>query len=256
MRPIFFLFLFLFIVLPSLNGQQISLASVSGMTVNQAVERCGIEGKLLFVFFYAEWVQPCQWMKTNTFSDPELISFFNNNTIFLELNLDSQLGSTEKENFKVNLLPTMILFDASGNQLIKIEEAMNANKLLTLLQTWNFAENRGSNGGKMAKNNAEISFRDLNKKQLIPESVNPVIESDDFNYGIIVKYFYNYDQALSFVQEFQRRLDKRVIFHEKKLSNEIRQFQIIVSKFSNKEEARAYLPQLRMLGISGEIIKL
>jgi len=240
----------------ALNGQQKSLTSITGKTVNEAINLCGTEGKLLFIYFHSEWVQPCQWMKTRTFLDPEILSFFNENVIFLELNLESQLGSAEKENFKVNTLPTMILFDASGNQLIRIEEAMDAKKLLSVLKTWNAPENRGLKSGNMTDDRANNSFEHLNNPALIPQAGKPVPENESSSYGIIVKYFYDYEQGLSYYQQFQNKVEKKVSFTEIKLSDKLYQYQIVVSKFSSQEEARAYLPQLRMLGISGEIIKL
>lgn len=253
MRPIIFIFLLL--RLTSLNGQNKSLTSVTGTTVSQAKKQCENEGKLLFIYFHADWVQPCQWMKTRTFIDPEILAFFTENVIFLELNMDSQLGIAEKENFKVNILPTMILFDASGNQLFRLEEAMDAKKLLSILNNWNAPEYKRSNAGNLTHDRGINSIQHLNKPTLITEASNPIPKNEGSTYGIIIKYFYQYEEALSYSQEFQRKVEKRVSFHEKGLSDGLYQYLIIVSKFSNQEEARAYLPQLRMLGITGEIIK-
>lgn len=240
----------------ALNGQQKSLPSITGKTVAEAINLCGKEGKLLFIYFHSEWVQPCQWMKTRTFLDPDILSFFNENVIFLELNLESQLGSAEKENYKVIALPTMILFDASGNQLKRIEEAMDAKKLLSVLNTWNVEENKRIKSGNMTDNKANNSFEHLNKTALIPQAGKPVPKNESSSYGIIVKYFYDYEQGFSYYQQFQSKVEKKVSFTEIKLSDELKQYQIIVGKFSSQEEARAYLPQLRTLGISGEIVKL
>jgi hypothetical protein len=57
------------------------------------------------------------------------------------------------------------------------------------------------------------------------------------------------------MQQFQGRVDKKVIVTQKEISKDLYQYQVIVSKFSSMEEARAYLPKLRMLNINGEIIK-
>jgi len=253
MRPIIFIFLIL--SLRSLNGQHKSLSSVTGTTVSQAKKQCESEGKLLLIYFHADWVQPCQWMKTRTFHNQEILSFLNENVIFLELNLDSQSGITEKENFKVNVLPTIILFDALGNQLIRLEEVMDAKKLLAVLKNWNVPENRSSKTGNLTDHSPELSIQHLDKPKLIIEAGNPIPKYEGSTYGIIIRYFYQYEEALSYSREFQRKVEKPVSFHEIGLSDGLKQYQIIVSKFSNQEEARAYLPKLRMLGISGEIIK-
>ena len=236
-------------------GQVKSPVISSDKTVADAKKQSSSEGKLLFVFFYADWVQLCQWMKTFTFTDPDLAQFLKENTLFLELNIETSIGNAEKQLFNVNALPTMILFDASGNQLVRIEEAMNASKLLSILNTWNLEENKQLKTGNVSDKSGYQSIIHLTKPALVPSQAN-VAENSEANYfGIAIKYFHQHDQALQYMQQFQGRVDKKVIITEKKISTGLYQYQIIVSKFSSMEEARAYLPKLRMLNINGEIIK-
>jgi len=236
-------------------GQVKSPVISSDKTVADAKKRSSSEGKLLFIFFYADWVQLCQWMKSSTFTDPDLARFLNENALFLELNIETPIGNAEKQAFNVKVLPTMILFDASGNQLERIDEAMNATKLLSKLNTWNLKENKQVQTGNVSDKSANQSLQHLTKAALLPSQAN-VAENSEVNYfGIAIKYFHQYDQALQYMQQFQGRVEKKVIVTEKKISTGLYQYQIIVSKFSSMEEARAYLPKLRMLNISGEIIK-
>ena len=236
-------------------GQVKSPVMSSDNTVADAMKRSSSEGKLLFIFFYADWVQLCQWMKTFTFTDPDLAQFLKENTLFLELNIETSIGNAEKQLFNVNALPTMILFDASGNQLVRIEEAMNASKLLSILNTWNLEENKQLKTGNVSDKSGYQSIIHLTKPALVPSQAN-VAENSEANYfAIAIKYFHQHDQALQYMQQFQGRVDKKVIITEKKISTGLYQYQIIVSKFSSMEEARAYLPKLRMLNINGEIIK-
>ena len=220
-----------------------------------AKKRSSSEGKLLFIFFYADWVQLCQWMKSSTFTDPDLARFLNENALFLELNIETSIGNAEKQAFNVKALPTMILFDASGNQLERIDEAMNATKLLSKLNTWNLKENKQVQTGNVSDKSANQSLQHLTKAALLPSQAN-VAENSEANYfGIAIKYFHQHDQALQYMQQFQGRVEKRVSVVSREISTGLYQYQIIVSKFSSMEEARAYLPKLRMLNISGEIIK-
>ena len=236
-------------------GQVKSPVISSDKTVADAKKRSSSEGKLLFIFFYADWVQLCQWMKSSTFTDPDLARFLNENALFLELNIETPIGNAEKQAFNVKVLPTMILFDASGNQLERIDEAMNATKLLSKLNTWNLKENKQVQTGNVSDKSANQSLQHLTKAALLPSQAN-VAENSEANYfGIAIKYFHQHDQALQYMQQFQGRVEKKVIVTEKKISDGLYQYQIIVSKFSSMEEARAYLPKLRMLNISGEIIK-
>ena len=236
-------------------GQVKSPVISSDKTVADAKKRSSSEGKLLFIFFYADWVQLCQWMKSSTFTDPDLARFLNENALFLELNIETPIGNAEKQAFNVKVLPTMILFDASGNQLERIDEAMNATKLLSKLNTWNLKENKQVQTGNVSDKSANQSLQHLTKAALLPSQAN-VAENSEANYfGIAIKYFHQHDQALQYMQQFQGRVEKRVSVVSREISTGLYQYQIIVSKFSSMEEARAYLPKLRMLNISGEIIK-
>ena len=238
------------------SGQVKSPVLSSDRTVADAMKQSSSEGKLLFIYFHAEWVQLCQWMKTNTFTDPGLARFLNENALFLELNIETSIGNAEKQFFKVNALPTMILFDASGNQLVRIDEAMNASNLLSKLNTWNLEENKRPTTGNVSDKSANPSLQHLNRPPLLPNQPNILENSENIYYGIAIKYFHEREQALQYSQQFQGQVEKKLIVIEKEITKEIKQYQIIVSKFSSREEARAYLPKLRMLNINGEIIKL
>lgn len=236
-------------------GQENSPFVSSDKTVADAMKRSSSEGKLLFLFFYADWVQLCQWMKTFTFADPDLARFLKENALFLELNIETSNGNAEKQLFNVNALPTMILFDASGNQLVRIEEAMNASKLLSILNTWNLEENKQPKTGTVSDKSGYQSIIHLTKPALLPNQPY-LTENSEANYlGIAIKYFHQYEQALQYSQQIQGRVEKRVSVVSREISTGLYQYQIIVSKFSSMEEARAYLPKLRMLNINGEIIK-
>jgi hypothetical protein len=195
-------------------------------------------------------------MKSETFRHPELIQFFAENALVLELNIDSRIGNMEKANFSIKSLPTMLLFDASGNQLFRLEEAMEAKNLLSLLKTWNVSENKQSRVGNVTDNRPNGSFQHLQRPPLIPENNPESNERITADYDILISYFHQYELALHYSYQYQQRIDKKVYVLEKPLSNKLNQFQIRIGTFSSQEEARAYLPKLKMLGINGEIIKL
>jgi thioredoxin-related protein len=237
------------------SGQVKGPVLSSDRTVADAMKQSSSEGKLLFIYFHAEWVQLCQWMKSATFTDPDLARFLKENALFLELNIETPTGNAEKQFYNVNMLPTMILFDAAGNQLVRISEAMNATKLLSILNTWNLNENKRPQTGNVSDKSANQSLQHLTKPPLLPNIANETENIASIYYGIVIKYFHQHDQALQYMQQFQGRVDKKVIVTQKEISKDLYQYQVIVSKFSSMEEARAYLPKLRMLNINGEIIK-
>jgi hypothetical protein len=117
-------------------------------------------------------------------------------------------------------------------------------------------ENKRLQTGNVSNKSANPSLQHLNRPPLLPNQPNILENSENIYYGIAIKYFHQYEQALQYSQQFQGQVEKKLIVTEKEITKEIKQYQIIVSKFSSREEARAYLPKLRMLNINGEIIKL
>lgn len=254
MRPIILFILFL--AIPCLKGQDRRLTIITEKSIAETIKLSESAGKLLFIYFHADWVQPCQWMKTETFTNAGLIQFFNENALVLELNIENRIGNLEKENFNVKSLPTMMLFDATGNQLFRLDEAMEAKKLLSLLKTWNEKENKRSRVGNMTDDGPNSSLGHLHRPRMIPENNIAFQVKEKADYDILIRHFNQYEMALHYSRQFQQRVDKKVYVLEIKLSKELKQYQIRIGKFSSQEEATAYLPQLRILGINGEIIKL
>jgi len=254
MRPIILLILFLAIT--CLKGQDRQVTIITGKSVAETIKLSASAEKLLFIYFHADWVQPCQWMKTQTFTNPGLIQFFNENALVLELNIENRIGNLEKENFNVKSLPTMMLFDASGNQLFRLDEAMESNKLLSLLKTWNVKENKRPGAGNVTDGGSNSSLGHLTRPGLIPEDKTAFRVKEKADYDIVIRQFNQYEMALHYAQQFQQRVDKKVYVLQVDLSKALKQYQIRIGTFSSQQEATAYLPQLRILGIYGEIIKL
>ena len=64
------------------EGQVKNPVISSNRTVEDAMKQSSSEGKLLFIYFHAEWVQLCQWMKTNTFTETDLARFLKENVFY------------------------------------------------------------------------------------------------------------------------------------------------------------------------------
>ena len=92
------------------------------------------EGKLHFAYFYTDWCLPCKWMEDNTFKDPELIQFVQQNYLPVKLNIDDRDGQQMREQFDVEFLPTLIIFNQSGDIVEKFEESLTASRLLDALK--------------------------------------------------------------------------------------------------------------------------
>lgn len=114
---------------------------VSG-SLSDIQRRAASEDKPYFIHFTAEWCMPCQWMEKNTYTDPELANYVNTNYIPYKVDIDDSQGFNYKEQFKILLLPSVLIFSASGDQLDRFEESLSATKMLLILKAY---KNPGNN---------------------------------------------------------------------------------------------------------------
>lgn len=117
--------------LPFSQAQQISFAKGN---LAQAKNKAQSDGKLYFAYFYTDWCLPCKWMEDNTFKDAEVVQFVQQNYLAVKLNIDDKEGQNMREQYNVEFLPTIIIFNQSGDILDKFEESLAAGKLLDALK--------------------------------------------------------------------------------------------------------------------------
>lgn len=102
------------------------------------------EGKLYFAHFSAEWCMVCTWMEENTFKDPTLEAFVEDNYLPVKINYDEAPNQRYNEQFQITALPTILVFNSQGILLDKIQYSIEANELLRVLEQHNVARNKVS----------------------------------------------------------------------------------------------------------------
>ena len=105
-------------------------------------KRAAKEGKPYLIHFTAEWCMPCQWMEKNTYTDPALANYVNLNYLPYKVDIDDIDGYNYKEQFSILLLPSVLIFNSSGELLDKFEESLSGSKMLLILKAYNTPENR------------------------------------------------------------------------------------------------------------------
>ena len=123
------------------------------------------EGKLYFVYFSASWCMPCQWMEKNTFANPGLKEYVKENYLPLKVDLDDPDGKAYSQTYQVKVIPTILIFNAQGELLKKCEEALPAEKLMDVLQSFDQAANRLQ---------VAVSLPSPTIEGVLPNAVNPM----------------------------------------------------------------------------------
>ena len=75
------------------------------------------QNKLVFIDAYASWCSPCKKLQQNTFTDKNVIHYFNDHFINVSVDVEKGEGPTLVDKYKVTHFPTMIIADNEGKQI-------------------------------------------------------------------------------------------------------------------------------------------
>lgn len=109
-------------------------------------QKANQEGKLFFVDFVANYCYLCKLMDETTFTDQILAEYLEGNYIPYKVNVDDFDGYNLKQQFKIKVLPTIIVFNSKGDELARYEESMSASKMIEELKIYDKPENRNKTG--------------------------------------------------------------------------------------------------------------
>ena len=132
------------------------------------------EGKLIFLEFWANYCTPCKMMEEYTFTAPSVIERMNGSYVPVKVNIQSFDGFDLKNQYKVTVLPTIIVLDSKGRQVARYEESMSATQLSAVLDRHNVPQNR-SRYGSMANNYTMGSNNSSNKPIAVDSPVRAFI---------------------------------------------------------------------------------
>jgi thioredoxin-related protein len=110
--------------------------------VRAAIDRAAVEGKLVFLDFWADYCSPCKLMEKYTFTDPSVIERMNGSYVPVRINIETFDGYDLKAQYNVKLLPTIIVLNSKGKQVARFEESMSGSKLTAILAQYDTKKNR------------------------------------------------------------------------------------------------------------------
>jgi thiol-disulfide isomerase/thioredoxin len=201
------------------------------------------EGKLFFVDFYADWCAPCKWMEETSFSDRKVFSMLNENYVSLKVNIDEFEGFSLKQEYKVRYLPTILIFNANGDLIDRIEETLSPRKLHEILDNHN---NGNTSRPKTKKLNSSPSQKDVK-----PARDDNFVYPKQDKYRVQVGLYSDFKKTFKYVNELKETFAEPIIvlndYHDGKIV-----YKVMIGEFSDPGLAEDYVNILKSeFGISG-----
>ena len=140
----------IFIALPSIAHSQLKFEELSW---EEALIESKRTNKLVFLYAYTEWCEPCKEMEEYTFSDLEVSNYFNKTFINLAMDMEDYPGIELSEQFSASAFPTYLFVNEAGEVVHRGCGAMDAADFLELVeevktpdQTFSYYEKKYDDG--------------------------------------------------------------------------------------------------------------
>jgi thiol-disulfide isomerase/thioredoxin len=219
----------------------------SDISFTTAKELAAVEGKMVYIDFYANWCVPCKWMDETTYSDKKIISSLTLNFIPVKINIDDFDGYTLKEEYNVKVLPTVIILDENGRVIKRFEESLPPSKLKDVLE--DISKGKPMNDDSRELNTSPSVLIDNNND---PEN-RLTVKTNQISYRIQVGVFSDYANTEKMLTKLYENFNEPVVVLTDYLNNKT-VYKVYVGDFPTLEEAEKLKFEIeRKLGIKSII---
>lgn len=244
--------------------------------------RAMTEGKLYFVDFDASYCATCRNMDESTYMSERLANYISKNVVAVRVDVQDFDGVMWSQQYEVEALPTMLIFNEQGELVKRIVGYQSANDLIeefSALKTQNSAPVPSVNSTPvptptpapiaadqpMSKSNSPnnpsttaTSTTDNNTLAPKPASTGfglyevAVRKQESKGYGVQVGVFSTYETVLSQASTFKRRYSKKTLIHIDKYNGSV-VYKLVLGTFNSKRDAAYFRNDLRRDNIDGLI---
>jgi uncharacterized protein YyaL (SSP411 family) len=102
---------FAFVLKPSYHISKTEIDFFKG-TWNEAIAKAKRENKPIFLDIYATWCGPCKMLKEKTFTNGEVVQFYNSHFINVSLNGEKGDGVVLAQKYQIPGFPSLLILDS------------------------------------------------------------------------------------------------------------------------------------------------
>ncbi len=234
-----------------------------------AQQKAKSEQKLYFVDFDASYCASCRNMDESTYQDPGLANFMENNVVALRLDVQDFEGAMWSQNYEVEALPTMLIFNQDGKlvkRLVGYKSAKDLMAAFTEVLPKKDSKNEGIIRPADKNSNSPKPVADDQKPVLRPVTSNsnnakgPTatglyelnikrFTSNGFSIqiGVYNSYEIMLEQAEKLTDKFP---EQKTLMHVDEVSGQ-RVFKLLIGDFYDKIQASDFKENLRKSGFDG-----
>lgn len=214
-------------------------------------------------YFMADWCMPSKWMEENILNQSELKAYFTQYFTSIKVNIDQKEGLIDQERYQVTTLPTILVFNAKGETVSRIEGIRNVAGLQTQLLDQIRTPSKQRTLAPISKPNKgpAIDFSHLNKPAIIPTAqagktpaANPKRKSHlAQKFGVELAIKNNYGTVVRHVQQLEKRINEK-IYIRLLVRDGQKYYQILAGQYKSRREAFAMRSRLLQQDLSAKVV--